>query len=667
MIALAKNLPVILLAFAVAFSNDFVATDLMAQDATCTEIPRRIPPLGIKPTAAQVEQWKADLAGLAARTRKLRSEANTQVPHVEVLIKACDYAIQHDEFYKKSDFKKVDRLIELAKKRCNQLEQAKAITSEDSELQVLGFRSKVDGSVQPIGLEIPDDIRREKSSRKVPLYVWLHGRGDKTTDLHFICDRLDKPGKISPKEAIVLHPFGRQCVGYKSAGETDVMEAIDFVCETYPIDEDRIVLMGFSMGGAGVWHLAAHYGERFVAASPGAGFAETARYQRLKPESYPPKYEQVLWRVYDVPGYVRNLFNLPVVAYSGENDKQIQAARVMEEAFEAEGRRLPHLIGPGMGHKYHPKTLEELMSAMAQHASEGKAAHLKQIEIQSPHLRYAHRGWLTVDGVSEQYGDTRVQAKQMGSGQWEIATKNVKRLQVEGQLKLQLDGQTMQANDSGLYTRNSAGKWEGVAQFPAVRKRPGLSGPIDDAFIDPFMFVLPSGTSKLGREFEQWVQCEAKFQQSRWRSLFRGELRIKKDGDVTDEDLERFHLVLWGDPTSNKILERLTAKGDSEISMPIEWTAKKLRVGAEEYDPTAYVPLMIYPNPMNPERYIVINSGPTFRPAHDRTNSLQNPHLPDWAVVSLEQAPSAESPGLIRSAGFFDDGWEFDPGMTWKN
>lgn len=52
----------------------------------------------------------------------------------------------------------------------------------------------------------------------------------------------------------------------------------------------------------------------------------------------------------DATAYVRNLFNVPVIAYSGENDRQLQASRVMEEAYAREGMHLPHLIGPGMGH-----------------------------------------------------------------------------------------------------------------------------------------------------------------------------------------------------------------------------------------------------------------------------------------------------------------------------
>ena len=116
-----------------------------------------------------------------------------------------------------------------------------------------GYRSIIDGSLQPYGLEIPADL---DLSKPVPLYVWLHGRGDNETDMHFIAGRTGQQGQIAPAGAIVLHAFGRQCVGFKSAGEVDIFEAIDSVKHRYKIDPDRILLMGFSMGGAGAWHVA---------------------------------------------------------------------------------------------------------------------------------------------------------------------------------------------------------------------------------------------------------------------------------------------------------------------------------------------------------------------------------------------------------------------------
>lgn len=70
------------------------------------------------------------------------------------------------------------------------------------------------------------------------------------------------------------------------------------------------------------------------------------------------------------------------------------------------------------------------------------------------------------------------------------------------------------------------------------------------------------------------------------------------------------------------------------------------------------VPVCIYPNPLNPERYLVLNSGLTFREAHSKTNSLQNPHLPDWAVIDITTPPGNQAPGRIAAAGFFNETWE---------
>jgi hypothetical protein len=86
-----------------------------------------------------------------------------------------------------------------------------------------------------------------------------------------------------------------------------------------------------------------------------------------------------------------------------------------------------------------------------------------------------------------------------------------------------------------------------------------------------------------------------------------------------------------------------------------------LVVGPSKFDRHRYVPLLIYPNPLNSSRYVVINSGPTHREAHDRTNSLQNPKLPDWAIVDATTAPSDEVPGRVVAADFFDERWQFRP------
>ena len=55
------------------------------------------------------------------------------------------------------------------------------------------------------------------------------------------------------------------------------------------------------MGGGLAWQFAVHYPDRWFAANPGAGFAETPRFLKVfqKETLQPTWYEQKLWHLYD--------------------------------------------------------------------------------------------------------------------------------------------------------------------------------------------------------------------------------------------------------------------------------------------------------------------------------------------------------------------------------
>jgi hypothetical protein len=92
--------------------------------------------------------------------------------------------------------------------------------------------------------------------------------------------------------------------------------------------------------------------------------------------------------------------------------------------------------------------------------------------------------------------------------------------------------------------------------------------------------------------------------------------------------------------------------------MPVVWTAGGVTVGNGRFPGPNTVPVCVYPNPLNSARYVVLNSGLTFREAHSTTNSLQNPHLPDWAVIDITVPPDDKQPGKVAGAGFFGERWE---------
>ena len=676
--ATTRNLRVILLVVFSWFSLPF------ARAAEIAPIPRKLPPPGIELTEAQsqtLRQRHETLRTQAART----DQRQPQIGDALTILKAIDYALTNGEFFDVKELKLADDLLSEAQRLLSGAQDSSATSAVRTSIH--GFRSKIDGSWQPYGVVLNDQLPKDGTAK---VYVWLHGRGDKATDLQFLAQRRGKPGEFVPVDGIVVHPFGRHCNAFKFAGETDVFESIDAAYLRYgnmlKLDRQNIVLCGFSMGGAGAWHLGAHYPGRWTAISPGAGFAETARYQNLTPEKFPPWYEQTLWGLYDVPNYVRNLFNMPVIAYSGELDKQIQAARVMEEAYQREGKTLPHLIGPGMGHKYHPDTLSTLKQQLSQQSQRLTARPVQKISLQTNTLRYPayHNNLVALTGLVEHWVpasltvDARNDAHLLTrdaraidlSCVKQIATQKVTHFELVAQSRfngvLQIDGQSVPLNLSttpgGAFTTvrfaQNKGQWRSMGANEAVRelrKLPGLQGPIDDVFYEPFLLVLPSGKSS-HPQVERWVDFETKHMLDRWRRLFRGDAQVKQDTEVTDDDLRTKHIVVWGEPETNALLKRLQDK------LPVRWSDKQVTVDGQTYDRAGHIPVLIYPNPLaNNTRYVVLNSGPTFREGHDSSNSLQTPKLPDWAVIDLSKDPDANAPGRIADAGFFDEQWKFKP------
>jgi len=102
------------------------------------------------------------------------------------------------------------------------------------------------------------------------------------------------------QDFIQVEVFGRTNNAYRWAGESDVFEALASVRRRYNIDPHRIVLRGFSMGGAGVWHIGLHFPGMWAATEAGAGFTETLKY--AKQDELPP-YELATLHIYDAMDY----------------------------------------------------------------------------------------------------------------------------------------------------------------------------------------------------------------------------------------------------------------------------------------------------------------------------------------------------------------------------
>ncbi len=647
---------------------------------------RPIPPPGIELS----REVAGELRSAAQRLRKRLAQFASSSPSpadtlhrdlCEVIPRAVEITLDTGMFYSDKEVDQARDLLELGETRIDALGKnatALEILGVPSLGQPLaeplpvagGFRSRIDDSVQPYGLILPAGWTPGQN-KPLRLDVWLHGRGEKTSEVGFLQQRRRQLGEYTPADTAVLHPYGRYSNAFKFAGEIDVLEAIEHVKRLLPIDDARIVIRGFSMGGAGCWQLAVHYPDVWAAANPGAGFSETTEFLRVFQQELisPTDYQQRLLRWYDCPGWTNNLRQVPTVAYSGEKDRQKQAADMMVAAFSERNMELTHVIGPDTEHKIHADSKMEVQEFLNSALKTGKPRVPRTIDLTTYSLRYHQLGWLSIEGLDEHWQEARVQATWLEpNSRIELQTQGVTRIVLQFPMEIEsamaevaVDNQTLKVSelwespqDKLLLVKNSAGIWSVSAADSGVEelaKVPGLQGPIDDAFMDKFVLVPPDDrtTDSL---VDQWVWREFAHAKTEWRRQMRGDVPLHEADSTSPLSLDQ-NIVLFGRPATNSLLAKVIAM------LPIQWSEEKLVVNGVSYDARSHTPALIYPNPLRPDHYVVINSGFTYREYAYLNNARQVPMLPDWAVIDVREGATSRLPGKISAAGFFGEDWQF--------
>ncbi len=654
--------------------------------------PKFDPPKTYPPDAATLRQIEAKTAELRKAVGALPKDTPEDVvADVEVYAKAAEWIVRHGEWFAKDSGKQTLTVLDSGLERAKAAAQGKTPWRDVRGKPVIrGYRSRVDGSVQPFAVTLPADYPGGKLWR---MDVVLHGRDQTLTEVKFIHAReAAKPAKAPDR--IALEVYGRGNNAYRWAAETDVFEVQGafylgggFDGVGGRIDNRRVVLRGFSMGGAGTWHIGLHRPFDFAAVQPGAGFTSTRGYVRNLPEQLPGYVERCL-HIYDAVDYAENAFDVPVVAYSGEKDPQKAAADNIERALREfkEPVRFTHVVAPGLEHRQPPEWFAKCDAEIAKHLPRTDPDRVRLVTY-TP--RYGHAGWCSVRALERQYEKAVVDGTWGAEGP-SVTTTNVRavyvtRLKVGGQFggadgertasALTIDsrrikwpsedgeasGGTLLVKEDGRW-RSLVGRQSSDWLHARPRKWAGHQGPIDDAFMDTFAVVPPTGDGRHPAVTRYAAAALARFG-GEWDKYFRGTLPTRSAADVLRELAAagrgetlypRDSLVLFGDPGSNPVIARLVER------LPITWTKDKLVVNGVEYDPKTHVPVLIYPNPLNPFKYVVINSGHTFHEADLKgTNALLYPRLGDWAVLKPTPTEKDAAAAEVVAAGLFDEFWQF--------
>jgi predicted peptidase len=161
-----------------------------------------------------------------------------------------------------------------------------------------------------------------------PLMLFLHGAGERGTDLNAV-KKHGPPKLIETAHPLELDKFiivSPQCPAGRSWDLVAVKGLLDHITKTQPVDTNRVILTGLSMGGYATWGLLAEHPDLAAAAVPicGGGKPETTA-----------KFKHV-----------------PIRVYHGAKDEAVPQKRSddMVEALKKAGGNPEYTVFPDAGH-----------------------------------------------------------------------------------------------------------------------------------------------------------------------------------------------------------------------------------------------------------------------------------------------------------------------------
>ncbi|NQT87976.1 prolyl oligopeptidase family serine peptidase [bacterium] len=595
-------------------------------------------------------QWAVDIyrrAGALRGKKGVDTDAVAQVMlHVE---KAAAYQKGQEGMPPRPD--EMLRELKAGADTLALVEKGKPLPRLGPGVHEAAYLAEQDESPQPYFLHIP---RAAEKGKPLPTIVYLHGYApwlDKT-NYHSLSYGLTDQAEA--KGVLILVPFARSNTDFQAIGEIDVLHVLRHARRHAKIDPDRTFLVGYSMGGMGAYTIAAHTPHLWAGAVVMCGRADYFLWKDLDPARVEPFKRHLLDTEFGWP-QAGNFLHVPVLAYQGTNDMLIkpeQAYRFIPYLKKlGTDARLVRLEGESHWIADPVFSTPDVFDWMKTRV---RAAVPKRVRHKTYTLRTNRAYWLTLDAFQAWGPPAEADVKIESGNRLTITTSNVARLVLEPPTTHANLSLPFKATVNGkAVTLTPAGGKLTVTLSPVkatpLRKSPALCGPIKEVFNRRFLLVV--GTDKADMDHAKRVQKD-------WYVFAKGLRQIVRDTGIDDAEMARSNLILFGTPKTNAVLAKLAGK------LPIRFTDAGYEILGKTYKANAQTGLMfIYPNPLAPERSIVVCHG---LPYGDKLGvNHKYDLLPDYVVYS-DQPDYDDSPGTY-CAGFFDTAWQLDPKSRWTS
>lgn len=539
------------------------------------------------------------------------------------------------------------------------------------------YRSPLDGNLQPYALFVPRGYRPD--GKPLPLVVAAHGLGNRPeVALRVVVGEAPEGGFQGTHEArhfgglpdfgaFVVAPWQFGNSGQRHLGEADLLRVIEEVRAHYPINDKRISITGYSLGGTVSFVLPLHYPDLFSASGPLCGYPDLLNWGSIRTPPHKP-WEDVLLSKRYIVNWAENGLHVPMFMIHGGKDEP-RRSEVMAKRYQALGysydldvqEDLDHNVWDyGYGTERENKDGVKEADLMRRLIGRKKPDVPEHVRFVTGEWRYDKAYWVRILslGAQDKFGDIdvryakrdatiAVQTKYIDAFALELKDLGLKK---EPTITVNGRAVTGPLNGDTAYFVRQGSEFVLAASAPSMvgKKRAGVSGPLDD--IDRHTRVVVYGTQDPEQTEENRMVAEhfASF------DTFAARYPVKSDAEITEAEINASSVVLIGNAKSN----RWTAL--FEPSLPVKFEPSAMTFRGKRYEGTNVGVAFIHPHPRNAQEYVVVHAGVGV------VGTLASRHLPRFSPDFLvyDERMTAQRGGhlldqrQVLEGGFFDLDWK---------
>ncbi|MGD8777463.1 MAG: prolyl oligopeptidase family serine peptidase [Ignavibacteria bacterium] len=518
----------------------------------------------------------------------------------------------------------------------------------------LAYKDEVDNTPQFCRAYLPLNYDPDK---KWPLVVNLHGHnGANPVYVKWWSIDVRHYEQLDKYPVIDIEPHGRGNTSYQGMGEKDVLKCIELAKEMFNVDEDRIYLKGESMGGGGTWYVGTRHPDIFAAITPVYGGWDYHRFpdeEQLANLSEEERFE-----------YERNssfaqadaLLTTPVLVTHGDIDASVDVnfSRYAVEMLQRWGYNIRYHEYPGFGHEGIPYQ-NDVFPWLLEHELNSSP---EKVRVRSAYLSSAKSHWVKILQRENPFAFIEAEA--------EVLINNTIRLASENALAIELTPPAELINADEKVTvvwnvndiREVEVKDGKVTLFdknykPAeLNKNPIIEGPISHITATPFAVVV--GTASKDTLMNKVCLMKADEFINYWKDYQKYEPRVFLDTELSENDMKKYSLILYGDAEANLITKKLSNK------IPLKISSNKIEISGKTFTVEDVCVQMLYPHPLNTKQYVTVigatsGEGMFF---YNRGNDDLDFFIQDGCIVNSRLGYSADK--LYVARGIFGYNWQIN-------